>query len=83
MVKIEGSLEEIHALLGAGGKTRAKSASKRSTTATAPSKPKKKKLSAYNQFMKKELPKLRKKHPRMKQGQLMKKAAAMWRKKKK
>ena len=31
--------------------------------------------SAYNQFMKKELARLRKKHPRTKQTELMKKAA--------
>jgi hypothetical protein len=34
--------------------------------------------SAYNQFMKKELAKLRKKHPRTKQTELMKKAARAW-----
>ena len=35
--------------------------------------------SAYNQFMKKELARLRKKHPRTKQTELMKKAARAWR----
>jgi len=39
--------------------------------------------SAYNLFMAKELKRLRKKHPRTAQPQLMKKAAAAWRKKKK
>jgi len=34
--------------------------------------------SAYNQFMKKELARLRKKHPRTKQTELMKKAARSW-----
>ena len=35
--------------------------------------------SAYNTFMKKELARLRKKHPRTKQTELMKKAARAWR----
>ena len=43
----------------------------------------KRKPSAYNLFMAKELKRLRKKHPRTAQPQLMKKAAAAWRKKKK
>lgn len=82
MVKIEGSLDEIHALLGAGGSRSTKKARSASTKAAAPSKKKaKRKPSAYNLHMKKELPKLRKKHPRSTQAALMKKAAASWRKK--
>ncbi len=38
--------------------------------------------SAYNKFMKKELARLKKKHPRTKQTMLMKKAARAWRSKK-
>ena len=38
--------------------------------------------SAYNRFMKTELRKLKKKHPRTAQTQLMKKAARAWRAKK-
>jgi len=38
--------------------------------------------SAYNRFMKKELKKLRKKHPRTKQTVLFKRAAKSWRRKK-
>ena len=48
-----------------------------------PKKKPKPKLSEYNRYMKKELKALRKKHPRMKQSALMKKAAASWRRKKK
>lgn len=40
------------------------------------------KPSAYNRFMKREMKSLRKKHPRMKQPQIMKKAARAWRAKK-
>jgi len=40
------------------------------------------KLTAHNRFMKKEMRSLRRKHPRMKQTQIMKKANAAWRKKK-
>jgi hypothetical protein len=40
------------------------------------------KLTTHNRFMKKEMRSLRKKHPRMKQTQIMKKANAAWRKKK-
>jgi hypothetical protein len=38
--------------------------------------------SAYNNFMKRELKRLKKKHPRTSQPQLMKKAARSWRAKK-
>jgi hypothetical protein len=38
--------------------------------------------SAYNNFMKRELKSLKKKHPRTSQPQLMKKAAQKWRAKK-
>jgi hypothetical protein len=40
------------------------------------------KITAYNRFMKKEMKALRRKHPRMKQPQIMKKAALAWRRKK-
>lgn len=39
-------------------------------------------MSAYNRFMKTELRRLKKKHPRTSQPQLMKKAARSWRAKK-
>ena len=40
----------------------------------------KRKLTAHNRFMKKEMKALRRKHPRMKQPQIMKKANVAWRK---
>lgn len=40
------------------------------------------KLTAHNRFMKTEMRSLRRKHPRMKQTQIMKKANVAWRKKK-
>ena len=45
-------------------------------------KAKPRKLTAHNRFMKKEMRTLRRKHPRMKQTQIMKKANVAWRKKK-
>lgn len=42
----------------------------------------KRKLTAHNRFMSKELKKLKKKHPRTSQKQLFKKANAAWRRKK-
>tara|TARA_Y100001951_G_scaffold57261_1_gene45439 strand:- start:1336 stop:1599 length:264 start_codon:yes stop_codon:yes gene_type:complete len=46
----------------------------------APKKQKKpRKLTAHNRFMKKEMRALRRKHPRMKQPQIMKKANVAWR----
>ena len=53
-----------------------------SNPAPSASRKKKRSPSAYNRFIGKELKRLRKKHPRTKQAQLMKKAAAAWRKKK-
>ena len=87
MVKIEGTEEEIRSLFGVHNtsgtkKRRTAKSSKLATTGSKAKSPKKKRQpSKYNLFMKKELPRLRKKHPRMKQPQLMKKAAAEWRKK--
>ena len=40
----------------------------------------KRKLTAHNRFMRKEMKALRRKHPRMKQPQIMKKANVAWRK---
>ncbi len=47
-----------------------------------PKRRKPRKQTAYNRFMKREMKALRRKHPRMKQPQIMKKAAAAWRRKK-
>jgi len=81
LVKVEGTIEEI-ARLFADAPGPKKAPSKRSPTTTAPGTPKKatRKPSKYNLFMKKELKRLKKLHPRTKQSQLMKKAARAWRK---
>jgi len=81
LVKVEGTIEEI-ARLFADAPGPKKASSKRATKAATPDKPKKatRKPSKYNLFMKKELKRLKKLHPRTKQSQLMKKAAQAWRK---
>ncbi|MCP4122108.1 MAG: hypothetical protein GY751_10170 [Bacteroidetes bacterium] len=83
MVKVEGTIEEI-ARLFSDASPSSQTRRKKSTTAK-PQTPQKKtkrtrKPSKYNLFMKKELKRLKKAHPRTKQSQLMKKAARAWRK---
>lgn len=77
MVKIEGSIEEIRELIGDVKRTvkRAKKVSKQTITT---GKKVKRKLTDYQRFLKRELPKLKKKFPRTPQPSLMKKAAKMW-----
>ena len=81
LVKVEGTIEEI-ARLFSDAPAPKKAVGKRTSKAAAPGKPKKatRKPSKYNLFMKKELKRLKKLHPRTKQSQLMKKAARAWRK---
>jgi len=81
LVKVEGTIEEI-ARLFADAPVPRKVTGKRATKAAVSDKPKKatRKPSKYNLFMKKELKRLKKLHPRTKQSQLMKKAARSWRK---
>jgi len=81
LVKVEGTIEEI-ARLFSDAPALKKASSKRATKPVSPVKPKKanRKPSKYNLFMKKELKRLKKLHPRTKQSQLMKKAARAWRK---
>jgi hypothetical protein len=81
LVKVEGTIEEI-ARLFSDAPAPKKAPGKRVTKAATPGKPKKatRKPSKYNLFMKKELKRLKKLHPRTKQSQLMKKAARAWRK---
>jgi len=87
LVKVEGTIEEIARLFSdASDKPPIKGRRNKSTT-TKPQTPQKKsstkrirKPSKYNLFMKKELKRLKKAHPRTKQSQLMKKAARAWRK---
>ena len=83
LVKVEGTIEEIARLFSDLPES-SKRRSEKSTTAK-PQTPRKttkttRKPSKYNLFMKKELKRLKKLHPRTKQSQLMKKAARAWRK---
>ena len=57
------------------GKTQAKKLAKKGKTLA---KKVKRAPSEYNKYMKKELARLKKKHPRTKHAQLFKKAAASW-----
>lgn len=84
LVKVEGSIAELKQLFLESAKEEAKQVAKkagkkavRKVVKTAKRAP-----SAYNKFMKKELKRLKRLHPRTKQSQLMKKAAKGWRKKK-
>ena len=80
MVKIEGTLEELRAMFVESAKQEAKQTAKRAgkaavkkvvkTVTRAPS--------AYNKYMKKELARLKKAHPRMTHQARFKKAAKSW-----
>ena len=80
MVKVEGTLEELKALFVESAKKEAKATAKRAgkaavkktvkTVTRAPS--------AYNKYMKKELARLKKKHPKTPHNTLFKKAAKSW-----
>jgi hypothetical protein len=80
VVKIEGTLEEIRAIFVEEAKTEAKRQAKKAgkavikkTVAKAKRAP-----SAYNRYMKKELARLKKAHPRMTHQARFKKAAKSW-----
>ena len=80
LVKVEGTLEELKALFVESAKQEAKQTAKRAgkaavkkvvkTVTRAPS--------AYNNYMKKELARLKKAHPRMTHQARFKKAAKSW-----
>jgi len=80
LVKVEGTLEELKALFVESAKKEAKATAKRAgkaavkktvkTVTRAPS--------AYNKYMKKELARLKKAHPRMTHQARFKKAAKSW-----
>ena len=80
MVKVEGTLEELKALFLESATKEAKSTAKRAgkkavkkavkTVSRAPS--------AYNKYMKRELARLKKAHPRMTHQARFKKAAKSW-----
>ena len=80
LVKVEGTLEELKALFVESAKKEAKATAKRAgkaavkkTVKTATRAP-----SAYNKYMKKELARLKKAHPRMTHQARFKKAAKSW-----
>lgn len=85
MVKIEGTLEEIRAIFVEEAKTEAKRQAKKAGKAVVKKAVKKAKRapSAYNKYMKKELARLKKAHPRMSHQARFKKAAKAWKGKKK
>ena len=86
MVKIEGTLEELKALFIESAVKEAKSTAKKAGKESVKKVVKsvtKRKPSAYNQFMKKELKRLKKLHPKTKHQQLFKKAAKAWSRSKK
>ena len=85
MVKVEGTLEELKALFLEGAKQEAKKTAKRAGKKTVQKVVKKAKRapSAYNKYMKKELARLKKAHPRMSHQARFKKAAKSWKGKKK
>lgn len=80
MVKVEGTIEELKQLFLEGAKTeakkQAKAAGKKAVKATV--KKAKRAPSAYNKYMKKELARLRKKHPKTPHATLFKRAAKSW-----
>ena len=80
LVKIEGTLEEIRAIFVEEAKTEAKRQAKKAGKAVVKKAVKKAKRapSAYNRYMKKELARLKKAHPRMTHQARFKKAAKSW-----
>lgn len=84
-MKVEGTLEELKALFLEAAKEEAKKTAKRAGKKTVQKAVKKAKRapSAYNKYMKKELARLKKAHPRMSHQARFKKAAKSWKGKKK
>ena len=80
MVKVEGTLEELKALFVESAKQEARSTAKRAGKATVKKVVKKAKRapSAYNKYMKKELARLKRKHPKTSHQALFKRAAKSW-----
>ena len=85
LVKVEGTLEELKALFVESAKQEARSTAKKAGKATVKKAVKtvKRAPSAYNKYMKKELAKLKKAHPRMTHQARFKKAAKGWKRSKK
>ena len=80
MVKVEGTLDELKALFVESAKQEARSTAKRAGKKAVKKAVKtvKRAPSAYNKYMKKELAKLKKAHPRMTHQARFKKAAKSW-----
>lgn len=80
LVKVEGTLDELKALFIESAKqearTTAKPSGKKAVKKTV--KAVKRAPSAYNKHMKKELARLKKKHPKSKHSVLFKRAAKSW-----
>ena len=80
LVKVEGTLEELKALFIESAKQEARTTAKKAgkkavkkavkTVSRAPS--------AYNKYMKRELARLKKKHPKTPHATLFKRAAKSW-----
>jgi len=85
LVKIEGTLDEIRAIFVEEAKTEAKRQAKKAGKQVVRKAVKKAKRapSAYNKYMKKELARLKRAHPRMSHQARFKKAAKSWKGKKK
>jgi len=79
-VKVEGTLEELKALFVESAKQEARQTAKRAGKKAVKKvvKTVKRAPSAYNKYMKKELAKLKKAHPRMTHQARFKKAAKGW-----
>jgi len=80
LVKVEGTLDELKALFIESAKQEARSTAKRTGKKAVKKAVKtvKRAPSAYNKYMKKELAKLKKAHPRMTHQARFKKAAKSW-----
>jgi hypothetical protein len=79
LVKVEGTLEELKALFVEAAKKGDKVTAKKAKKAAKKAKPAVKRApSPYNKYMKKELAKLKKAHPRMTHQARFKKAAKSW-----
>lgn len=85
MVKVEGTLDELRALFVEGAKQEARKTAKAAGKKAVQKVVKKAKRapSAYNKYMKKELARLKKAHPRMTHQARFKKAAKSWKGRKK
>ena len=88
LVKVEGTLDELRALFVEAAKqearVQAKKAGKKAVQAGVKKavKTAKRAPSAYNKYMKKELARLKKAHPRMSHQARFKKAASSWKRSK-